>query len=144
MRFAFLLSSLLLAGSAQAEILYSTAIPTWKRSFAPVPSRLHVTDGDTVCYDYRPDRNERTCYRLYGVDTPELHIACEHDKGIEAKLALQNFMKSGKVLIKAARQKDKYGRTIAILTVDGKDAAKFLIDKDLGYSYLGGKRRDWC
>lgn len=116
----------------------------WKRSFAPIPERLSVTDGDTLDYVTRPDRKERLVYRVYGIDTPEIHLTCSAVKGKLARDEMAKFLKTGRVLLRVAREKDKYGRDLATVSVGGKDAGQHLIDASLAKPYFGGTKEPWC
>ena len=73
-----------------------------------------ITDGDTIRCN-----NERV--RIWALDCPELHMK----GGYEAKQALQNLLK-GKVEIKR-KDRDRYGRTVAIVFADGRDVARRMI-----------------
>ncbi len=97
---------------------------------------LLVHDGDTVrC------RNERI--RLAAIDAPELpgspscHRAkrathwCNNPKlAYRSRDALRAFLSAGPVKIQRTGR-DRYGRTVARLTVNGRDAGAYLISRGL-------------
>jgi endonuclease YncB( thermonuclease family) len=90
-----------------------------------------VHDGDTVRCGA-----ERIC--IANIDAPELpdspkckdyrrrYAWCDFDKGYEARNALQAFLAGGRAQIERMGN-DKYGRTLARITVNGKDAGAYLI-----------------
>lgn len=102
-----------------------------------------VSDGDSL----RLCSGERV--RLIGIDAPELRGSsrcapaaqarrknsrnlpwCDHAKGDEARAALSQFIASGTVQIER-RGLDAYGRTLARVTVNGRDAGDWLISRGL-------------
>ena len=103
----------------------------------------HVSDGDTI----RLCSGERV--RLVGIDAPEragsercsarsrARLAwsrnpswCDHAKGDRARAALERFLATGPVGIER-RAHDVYGRTLARVTVNGRDAGEWLISQGL-------------
>jgi micrococcal nuclease len=86
-------------------------------------SAFIVVDGDTI----KSPAGVR--YRLVGFDCPETFRAkCDE----ELALGL------------AASRLDKYGRTLATLTVNGRDVGEVLISEGLARAYKGRKRESWC
>lgn len=101
-----------------------------------------VHDGDTIrCGSER--------IRVMDIDAPELpgsprctaqsrkrlantrHPAwCDYRLGEESRDALSDFLSSGKPLIHRSG-KDRYGRTLATITVNGQNAGDYLISKGL-------------
>lgn len=92
-----------------------------------------VHDGDTVTLC----SGERV--RILDIDAPELAGSprckdrrkrasawCDHRQGIASRDALAAFLRGGPVRIDR-QAKDRYGRTLARLTVNGKDAGAYLI-----------------
>jgi micrococcal nuclease len=143
----YALAFALLCGFIQSTeakpIHYGVTHPHWKRGFAPVVSRLRAVDGDTFEYVTRPERQEKRRFRLFGIDTPELEIACEKKQAQDAKAALASILKN-RVIVYAARERDRYGRELARVTLGKKDVASLLISQNLGRPYDGGKRLPWC
>lgn len=109
--------------------------------YAASSPSITVIDGDTI------ERNG-VRYRLIGFDTPETWRArctVEYDKGIAAKNRLQDLVSSGKAKLVDTRREDKYGRGLARLYVDGKDAGRVLVSEGLARPYDGRSRRaGWC
>ncbi len=102
-----------------------------------------VSDGDSL----RLCDGERV--RLIGIDAPELRGSsrcspaalarlrnsrnppwCDHARGEQARAALARFIAGGPVQIER-RGLDAYGRTLARVTVNGKDAGKWMISQGL-------------
>lgn len=92
---------------------------------------LTVHDGDSIrCGTER--------VRIADIDAPELpnspkcrdyrsrYAWCDYEKGYQARYALRAFLASGRVMV--MRQGfDRYGRTLALVSVNGTDAGEYLI-----------------
>lgn len=108
---------------------------------------IHVIDGDTI----RVDRHN---VRLTGFNTPETRFAeCEAERalGYEAKAALLDLIKRAERVevvyqtnADGSYHLDKYQRRLGRLMIDGENAGRILIERDLAEPYSGGRRRDWC
>jgi endonuclease YncB( thermonuclease family) len=96
---------------------------------------LSVHDGDTI-------RCGAERIRIADIDAPELpdspkcedyrarYAWCDFSKGVGARDALRRFLAKGQVTIQ--RQGfDRYGRTLALVRVNGMDAGEWLISKGL-------------
>jgi endonuclease YncB( thermonuclease family) len=98
-----------------------------------------VHDGDTI----RSCQGERI--RLAGIDAPELRGSprcaaqqrrrlaasanppwCDFSAGESSRKALATFLRSGPVTITRTGS-DRYGRTLAKLTVNGHDAGDYMV-----------------
>jgi endonuclease YncB( thermonuclease family) len=102
-----------------------------------------VSDGDTIrlCSGERvrlvgidaPERagsercNARSRARLAGSRNPSW---CDHAKGERAQAELERLLSTGTVRIER-RGQDAYGRTLARVTVNGRDAGEWLIRQGL-------------
>lgn len=101
-----------------------------------------VVDGDTIRLD-----GEKI--RLVGFNTPEISepaCAAEAAKGEQAKNRLLELLNSGSLAFAATadRDRDRYGRLLRSVTVNGRDVADTLISEGLAEPYSGGQKRDWC
>lgn len=104
-------------------------------------SQWIAIDGDTI----KSPAGVR--YRLLGFDAPETALAkCvgELDLGTKAKRRLQELINTGPAQLIESGKRDKYGRSLATLTIGGRDVAGIMIAEGLGRPYKGGKREGWC
>ncbi|WP_244612425.1 thermonuclease family protein [Methylobacterium haplocladii] len=106
------------AGSARAE---------------PIVGRASVIDGDTI--EIRGQR-----FRLQGVDTPESAQLCQdaggkdYRCGQKASLALADKIGAGNVSCEPVTT-DRYGRTVAICSLNALDLNGWLVEQGLGMAY---------
>jgi micrococcal nuclease len=127
------------------KVVFATPIQYQPESYPsniPVSiENVYVTDGDTIKYA------DHT-YRLMGFDTPEtFRSRCNYELtlGLEAKAYLLQRLRSGKIVMLHWKGVDKYKRRLAVLTIDGHDVARDMIEAELAVEYHGkGKRIDWC
>ncbi len=106
--------------------------------------QLYVIDGDTIWLN-------REKIRIANIDTPEISNAkCESEltRGLEAKAALKRLLDGQEIQItrgdpKTRRMIDQYGRTLALVAVNGKDVGETLIGRNLARRWTG-KRLPWC
>ncbi len=121
--------------SSQAEMPASTssAIPTTSMPaltiYAPFDRSAIVTsivDGDTVYVDYKEK------VRFVGVNTPEIGTAGAQ----EAKDYITDRIKDKQIYLDVddKKQKDKYGRTLAVIYINGENLNKELLCK--GYAEI--------
>jgi micrococcal nuclease len=100
-----------------------------------------VVDGDTIKAPYG------VTYRLMGYDTPETRFAkcdAERELGLAAKVRLEELLTQGDVKVLESGKEDRYGRSLAEVTVNGRDVGTTLIGEGLARPYQGGKRASWC
>jgi len=99
-----------------------------------------VVDGDTIWL-----RGEKI--RLADIDAPETHdprCASEKELGDRATERLQQLLNAGVVTLKPIdRDRDRYGRLLRIVDVDGESAGNVLVEEGLARWYEGG-RKPWC
>lgn len=119
--------SFLGAGSAAAETVASR--------------HIYMIDGDTM--DIAGQR-----YRLVGYDTPETYRAqCDFEKAwgdAATARARQLIHEAGAVEITVLPGRDRYGRGLATVSVQGRDLGSILIEENLARPYDGGQRQGWC
>lgn len=94
----------------------------------------NVHDGDSI----RLCDGERI--RIANIDAPEMRGSsrcdrgrggwCDYDLAIRSRDALRAFLASGNVKITRLGQ-DRFGRTLARVSVDGRDAGAYLIGQGL-------------
>lgn len=106
---------------------------------------LRVVDGDTLTL-WCSGRG-RIKSRLLGYDSPEMfspRCLSEFARAQQATWFLRWTLLTGKTLHLTLRNRDRYGRSLAELTVDGQPIARTLIGHGLGHAYQGGQRQGWC
>ena len=135
-------SRLTVALAFLALILGVTAVLSPARADGPervvLPSAiLHVDDGDTIRIDW-PGKDAEEI-RILGIDTPEvLHL--DHNLpfpqpfGDKATGFLQGCLAaSTRVELLRSGNKDKYGRTLGYIYVNGKNYSELVIAARLAY-----------
>ncbi|MBD1210047.1 MAG: thermonuclease family protein, partial [Ignavibacteria bacterium] len=96
---------------------------------AAEPGVCRALDGDSyVCSDER--------IRLENADTPELHGRCQRETNLanQAKVFAQAAIDNAAqvvITIHQRRPKDRYGRTLAKVSIDGHDLGVMLIEAGL-------------
>jgi endonuclease YncB( thermonuclease family) len=105
------------------------------------PARFAVVDGDTVHRD-----KER--YRLLGIDAAEIHRAqCDAERrlGELTRKRLEALLQSGSVAVAPdpPTERDKYGRLLIHLLVNGEDVSCVLIREGYARPWRG-RRENWC
>lgn len=113
------------------------------RHISPPMPQLIAIDGDTV-----RDTTNKVTYRLLGFDAPETWRAqcdAERVKGEQAKAWLQYAIaQATRIDLAPIGARDKYGRSLAHLRIDGVDVGQNLIGLKLAHIYAGGHRKSWC
>lgn len=136
--------ALFLLAAFAAAIIFADRPPSAPATAPSAEPSLHhmisIYDGDTI-------RLGQERIRIVGLDTPELgHRAeCESEAlaAERAKQALIGEIARGNVALHR-QGTDRYGRTLARVTVDGRDVADTLIAQGLARPYAGGRRESWC
>ena len=106
------------------------------QAFAWTGQVVAVSDGDTIKV---LQGGRETKIRLYGVDTPEKKQAFgQKAKGFTA------FMVAGKVVDVEPVDKDRYGRTVGIVTVAGRSLNEELVKSGFAWVYRQYCRRGEC
>lgn len=106
---------------------------------------VRVIDGDTieVCNASGPER-----IRIANLDAPEsFRPACAKEKlaGIQAKqAAIQFFVRPSVDLEIKRRIVDKYGRSVADVSVNGIDFRQHMIAEGHGVEWKFNEKHDWC
>ncbi len=98
-----------------------------------------AVDGDTLVFG-----KERI--RIKNIDAPETHpcrCALECDLGGKATVFTQLAVDTSTVTVERRERKDRYGRTIARVYVDGRDLGEMLIEAGLARKWRG-RREPWC
>mgnify|MGYP000940658426 CR=1 FL=1 len=139
-------------------ILGATVVGATRASAETIDgNRITIIDGDTVALPCDPARGiypgcaERV--RLAGIDAPEVgtHARCpaEATAGLEAKAALAGLIRGRPVEV-IRTGVDRYHRTMARLSVDGKDVDAAMLVAGTALPYRPGRAawadrcRHWC
>ena len=88
---------------------------------------IGVTDGDTITV---LQGQTQVKVRLEGIDAPEKSQAF----GSKSKAELSSLVYSKTVTVQKTGT-DNYGRTLARINVNGKDAAEFMLSKGMAWHY---------
>jgi endonuclease YncB( thermonuclease family) len=104
---------------------------------APGPRDNCVVDGDTFWL-----AGEKI--RLADIDTPEINGKCasENQKARKARDRLRMLLNSGEMTVHRDG-KDRYGRTLAVVTVAGRSVGDQLVGAGLARTW-SGRREPWC
>ena len=89
---------------------------------------VHITDGDTLTI--LTNANEQVTIRLAGIDTPEK--AQPFGNKAKQALAALSFQKQASVEVET---KDRYGRTVGRVIVNGKDVNAELVRQGMAWVY---------
>lgn len=109
-------------------------------------SDLYVIDGDTVALGAEH-------IRLLEIDAPETYRAhCPHELavGTAARADLRSIIEGKRVTIRRNDKPDRYGRTLAVLIVDGRDVGAILMADGYALPYKSGfdahreRTAHWC
>lgn len=108
------------AGSSLALVAMAIAVPTLAQP---------VTDGDTI-------RVGGVAHRLHGIDAPELAQMCPDGwpAGRMAATRLQ-ALTAGRSIICQEKDRDRYGRTVAICRVSGEDLGAILVREGFAWAF---------
>ena len=89
-----------------------------------------ITDGDTL-------KLSGTTYRLWGIDAPETKQDCPDGwpAGRLATTHLQSLI-AGRSVICERRDTDRYGRTVAVVLIDGQNVNRALVRQGAAWAYL--------
>jgi endonuclease YncB( thermonuclease family) len=105
---------------------------------------IHVVDGDDVTWSGKR-------YRLAGYDAPEISNfrsridqRLERRRGYQAKRRLRELIENSLFVdLIPLKKRDKFGRELAQLMVDGKDVAAIALAERWGCPYHVRKDIDW-
>lgn len=111
----------------------------WRFSLVMVlvlPTAAPAQVGGAIAMDGDSIRFGENIFRLFGIDAPELDQPCQRATGAwpcgrEAKAILKQALEGGQ-LDCAAREIDRYGRSVATCSVGGRDLAQVMVES--GYA----------
>lgn len=105
--------------------------------FAFTGKVVNVADGDTVTVLAKG--NQQTRIRLYGIDAPEKRQAF----GQKSKDALARIL-AGKTVDVQVLDVDRYGRSVGVITTDGINANREMINNGLAWVYTRYCTKKFC
>lgn len=105
------------------------------------PSEIRVWDGDSIRLG---STYQSVAVRLFNIDAPEIEGRCafETDLAQRAKVRLAEIMAGQQVTV-LRQGTDRYGRTLAAVLVNGRDAGDILVGEGLARTW-SGRRESWC
>src|SRR4051812_6032193 len=89
-----------------------------------------VTDGDTI-------KQNGVTYRLWGIDAPEAKQVCP-DGWPAGSLATTRLkeLTAGRSIVCQEKDRDRYGRIVAICRVSGEDLGAILVREGLAWAFM--------
>ncbi len=105
------------------------------------PAEIRVWDGDSIRLGLASDAE---AVRIFNIDAPEIEGQCayESDLAQRSKNRLAALLAGERVEIQR-QGTDRYGRTLAALSVNGVDAGDVLVSEGLARTW-SGRRESWC
>ena len=97
--------------------------------FSTLVQAQTVTDGDTI-------KLAGTTYRLWGIDAPETGQACADGwpAGLEANRKMAELV-AGRAITCEPRDKDRYGRIVALCRADGQDLGAAMVSAGMAWAF---------
>ncbi len=110
-------------------------------TFQCEPAEIRVWDGDSLRLGMT---SEAEAIRIFNIDAPEIDGQCayETDLAQQSKNRLAELM-AGQQIVIHRQGTDRYGRTLAAVSVNGVDAGDVLVSEGLARTW-GGRREAWC
>jgi endonuclease YncB( thermonuclease family) len=111
---------------------------------------VYWSDGDSG------QLSDGTKFRLHGIDAPETGslkqrggAKCEAERalGYDAKAVAVELTRGREVTVTRVMGRDRYGRNVVTLSLDGEDMASLLVARGThrAWDYDGGDTKpDWC
>lgn len=110
---------------------------TWRYDYVEL---VRVIDGDTLelSIDMGNSIRWQGKFRLYGIDTPEIHGATI-EAGQAARAALIEMLAKGVDYVETHKP-DKYGRWLVTILAGGSNVSGLLVSRGLAKQYFGGRK----
>ena len=105
------------------------------------PAEIRVWDGDSIRLGLT---GEAEAVRIFNIDAPEIPGQCAHETNLaqRSKNRLAALLAGQRVEINR-QGTDRYGRTLAALSVNGVDVGDVLVSEGLARTW-SGRREPWC
>lgn len=101
---------------------------------------MRVHDGDTVLVAPTYDTTSPMRLRLYGIDAPELR----QPGGKASKAALKTLLPAGAAIEVIPRGEGKYGRSVALISHDGRIVNGLMVESGHAWVYAKYCRDALC
>jgi endonuclease YncB( thermonuclease family) len=104
-----------------AVVIVAVAFPAFAQT---------VTDGDTI-------KQGGAIYRLWGIDAPETKQVCPDGwpAGHLATTRMQALI-SGRTVVCQEKDRDRYGRVVAICRASGEDLGAIMVREGLAWAFV--------
>ena len=106
---------------------------------------VKVYDGDSFHVIGKPN-NANQVYkfvvRLRDIDAPEIKDKAQHNRAVEVRDELASLILNNNIKLSNI-SKDKYGRLLCNAMIYDFDISQWLLSKNCGYVYHGGKKKEW-
>lgn len=104
------------------------------------PTDLRIWDGDT----FRVGSHRGESVRILNIDAPEIEGRCRYETNLaqDSKRRLAVLLDGQRVQIHR-QNKDRYGRTLAVISVNGQDVGDQLVSEGQARTW-SGRREPWC
>ncbi len=94
-----------------------------------------VYDGDTILMATRED--SRLKVRLYGIDAPETGKRNKPGQPYgDSSRRMLMYKVMGRRVVAEIMDTDRYGRTVAVIRVDGRDVNREMVEGGMAWAYL--------
>lgn len=105
------------------------------------PTEIRVWDGDSLRLGMT---QEAEAIRMFNIDAPEIEGQCAYESNLaqRSKHRLAELLQGQRVEV-LRQGKDRYGRTLASVTINGGDAGDILVGEGLARTW-SGRREPWC
>lgn len=105
------------------------------------PAEIRVWDGDSLRLGLT---SHAESVRIFNIDAPEIDGQCAYESELaqQAKHRLAEIMEGRRVEL-FRQGTDRYGRTLAVIHVDGVDVGDQLVQEGLARTW-SGRREAWC
>ena len=105
------------------------------------PAEIRIWDGDSLRLGMT---QESEAIRIFNIDAPEIEGQCAYESNLaqRSKHRLAELLQGQSVEV-LRQGTDRYGRTLASVRVNGRDAGDILVSEGLARIW-SGRREPWC
>lgn len=105
------------------------------------PTEIRVWDGDSLRLGMT---EEAEAIRIFNIDAPELEGQCAYEINLaqHSKRRLAELLQGQRAEVRRHGM-DRYGRTLASVSINGRDAGDILVSEGLARTWTG-RREPWC